>query len=70
MTARPLRRAVFFDFDGTLADTAPDMLEALRKFQQAHGLPAFDSVRARAAVSGGARALLSLLGIRRKRRRL
>ena len=51
---------VLFDLDGTLADTAPDLAEALNTLRAEHGRPAlaFDAVRP--AASHGARALIRL----------
>ena len=57
------RRAIFFDFDGTLAHTAPDMVAALHDWQGSRELPKTPYEEARAAVSGGARALLALSDI-------
>ena len=56
-------KAIFFDFDGTLAHTAVDMLKALHGWQTANGQPLVDYQKARLQVSGGARALLSLAGV-------
>lgn len=55
--------AVLFDFDGTLADTAPDMTTALNDWLAARTRPSIDAATARAHCSGGARALLALCGI-------
>lgn len=41
MTSRPLR-AVLFDLDGTLADTAPDLVAAVGRMRQRLGLPPAD----------------------------
>lgn len=53
-------RAVLFDLDGTLLDTAPDLAMALNHVLENHGLPPlpFDSIRP--VVSHGARALIEL----------
>ncbi len=61
--AAKLKRAVFFDFDGTLAHTAPDMVSALHGWQQAQNQKPLDYETARMHVSGGARALLAAAGI-------
>jgi phosphoglycolate phosphatase len=52
-------RGVFFDLDGTLADSAPDMYDALAAFCRESGLtvPPFAAVRE--TVSRGARAVLA-----------
>ena len=61
MTAfgRPLE-AVLFDLDGTLVDTAPDMVAALTSLQEARGEPVVDYALARSHVSNGALGLLRL----------
>lgn len=41
MTSRPLR-AVLFDLDGTLADTAPDLVAAVARMRRRLDLPAVD----------------------------
>ena len=53
-------QAVFFDLDGTFADTAPDLADALNKTLLAHGQPrlAFDMIRP--VVSHGGKALIEL----------
>ncbi|MGB5740660.1 MAG: HAD-IA family hydrolase [Woeseia sp.] len=51
-------KAVLFDLDGTLVDTAPDMVAALARLQQAHGADDFDHDVARANVSNGAAGLV------------
>lgn len=53
-------RAVFFDLDGTLLDTAPDLAKALNKLLAAKQRPQlkFDDVRR--VVSNGANAMLEL----------
>lgn len=56
-------RAVFWDFDGTAAHTAPDMIAALHQWQESRGEPLADYDAARARVSGGSRALLNLAGM-------
>jgi phosphoglycolate phosphatase len=58
-----LKRAIFFDFDGTLAHTAPDMVASLHCWQKENGQQSIDFYCAQEAVSGGARALLALAGV-------
>lgn len=52
--------AIFFDLDGTLLDTAPDMIAALNTLRAEHELPPADYAAARAQVSNGAAGLLKL----------
>ena len=52
--------AVFFDLDGTLLDTAPDMVAALNTLLGELGQPAVPFERARCFVSNGAVGLLRL----------
>ncbi|HHQ15195.1 MAG TPA: phosphoglycolate phosphatase [Chromatiales bacterium] len=58
MSRRP--GAVFFDLDGTLLDTAPDMVGALDQLRAEHGIPALDYEFARDHVSHGALGLLKI----------
>ncbi|HSD69835.1 MAG TPA: HAD-IA family hydrolase [Woeseiaceae bacterium] len=53
-------RGVLFDLDGTLVDTAPDMVTVLADLQEAHGLEPLAYEVARAHVSNGAIGLLRL----------
>lgn len=55
--ARPID-AVLFDLDGTLVDTAPDMVATLVRLQQSRGIDAIDYELARSYVSNGALGLL------------
>ena len=50
--------AVLFDLDGTLIDTAPDMVRALRAMQAERGLDPIDYETGRSQVSNGAIGLL------------
>ena len=52
--------AVLFDLDGTLVDTAPDMVAVLQDLQRAHDREPVDYELGRAYVSNGALGLLSL----------
>ncbi len=52
--------AVLFDLDGTLVDTAPDMVAVLQDLQRAHGVQPVDYESGRAFVSHGALGLLGL----------
>ncbi|MGH8672429.1 MAG: HAD family hydrolase [Burkholderiales bacterium] len=51
-------KAVLFDFDGTLADTAPDLGAALNTLRTQRGLTALDPAAIRPHASHGARGLL------------
>ena len=53
-------QAVLFDLDGTLVDTAPDMISALQDLQQHHGLEPVQYDRGRSNVSNGAIGLLRM----------
>jgi phosphoglycolate phosphatase len=53
-------KAVFFDLDGTLADTAPDLAYALNQTLQRAGRPALPYETIRPAASHGAAALLQV----------
>jgi 2-phosphoglycolate phosphatase len=53
-------RAVLFDLDGTLLDTAPDMAAALNSLRREEGLAALDFSEIRPLVSHGAAALVRL----------
>lgn len=53
-------RAVFFDLDGTLIDTAPDMVAVLADLLAANGCEALPYATARASVSNGAMGLIRL----------
>jgi phosphoglycolate phosphatase len=55
MTDRP---TIAFDLDGTLVDTAPDLVDTLNLVLQEAGLPAVPFAEARELVGGGARAML------------
>lgn len=65
MTGLPKQlRAVIFDLDGTLVDTADEFVVVVQALRAEHGLGEMDPVRIRASVSNGARALVNLgLGI-------
>lgn len=52
--------AVFFDLDGTLADTAPDLGAALNHLRREAGLAALPAEKLRAHVSAGSRGLLAV----------
>jgi phosphoglycolate phosphatase len=49
---------IAFDLDGTLVDTAPDLIGALNSVLGENGLPALPLARARLMVGRGARALI------------
>ncbi|WP_251044651.1 MULTISPECIES: phosphoglycolate phosphatase [unclassified Lysobacter] len=51
-------RAVLFDLDGTLLDSAPDMLAVANRMRADRGLPAMPMAPLRAQVSKGSRAML------------
>ena len=50
--------AVFFDLDGTLVDTAPDMVATLQELQREHGIREISYEHGRVNVSNGAAGLL------------
>lgn len=52
--------AVLFDLDGTLLDTAPDMIGAINALRAEHGREPLSLAAARAYVSHGAAALVNL----------
>ena len=57
-------KAVIFDLDGTLIDTADEFVPVVQALRAEHGHEAMNPERIRASVSNGARALVSLgLGI-------
>ncbi len=53
-------KAVIFDLDGTLVDTADEFVTIVQALRAEHGRAAMDPLRIRASVSNGARALVSL----------
>ncbi len=53
-------KAVLFDLDGTLLDSALDFIAILQQMRKEHGLPAMDSQLIRQSVSAGAAAMVSL----------
>jgi phosphoglycolate phosphatase len=58
-TSPPLADAVIaFDLDGTLVETAPDLVGTLNVLLREEGLPAFPLERARRFIGGGARLML------------
>lgn len=56
----PITRAVLFDLDGTLADTAPDMARALNTLRARHGLPALPVANIRTYVGSGGRGMVDV----------
>lgn len=58
--ADPLIRAVLFDLDGTLLDTAPDMIGALNALLVQNGLTPLAEAEARPCVSHGSARLVQL----------
>ncbi|HEY4316939.1 MAG TPA: HAD-IA family hydrolase [Herbaspirillum sp.] len=57
-TIRP--RAVLFDLDGTLADTAPDLAEAVNRLRTDRGMPPAPYEQLRPVASAGARGLIGV----------
>ena len=53
-------KAVIFDLDGTLVDTADEFVVVVQALRAEHGRGQMDPQRIRASVSNGARALVSL----------
>ena len=60
MSSNTRVNAVLFDLDGTLADTAPDMTDALNKLYANHGKPALDYRLVRKNTSRGSIAMIQL----------
>ncbi|WP_141678537.1 N-acetylmuramic acid 6-phosphate phosphatase MupP [Pseudomonas sp. AU12215] len=52
-------KAVLFDMDGTLLDTAPDFVAVCQAMLAAHGRAPIDEQRIQDVVSGGARAMVA-----------
>ena len=57
-SASSVLRAVLFDLDGTLIDSAPDLGAAVDKMRVARGLPSFPLSRYRPMAGAGARGML------------
>lgn len=55
-----MAEAVFFDLDGTLADTAPDLIGTLHRLQAEQGRQATPFAQLRPMVSNGVRGLLGV----------
>ena len=53
-------KAILFDLDGTLVDTAPDFYDVVNSLRADEGLPALDHERIREQVSNGGIALACL----------
>jgi len=53
-------KAVIFDLDGTLVDTADEFVVVVQALRAEHGRTPMDPARIRASVSNGARALVAL----------
>jgi len=53
-------RAVLFDLDGTLIDSAPDLAGAANELRAAHGLPALPYENFRPMVGSGARGMIGV----------
>lgn len=53
-------KAVLFDLDGTLIDTASEFIEVVHRLRDEHGHPRLDESLIRSQVSNGARALVTL----------
>lgn len=51
-------RAVLFDMDGTLLDTAPDFVAVIQAMRQAHNVPPMPEATIRGVISGGAKAMV------------
>jgi phosphoglycolate phosphatase len=49
---------IVFDLDGTLIDTAPDLIDALNFTLAAHALPTVPYAQARSLIGGGARGMI------------
>lgn len=65
MSRRYPVRAVLFDLDGTLADTAPDLGGAVNRLRERRGLQPLPIARLRPVASSGARGMLGVgFGIR------
>ncbi len=60
LSVRSQAKCVLFDLDGTLVDTAPDMVAVLQDMQREHGLKPVPYEIGRANVSNGAIGLLSV----------
>jgi N-acetyl-D-muramate 6-phosphate phosphatase len=60
MSLEPPLRAMLFDLDGTLLDTAPDMVGALNRLRAEHGLAPLPYSSVRASVSHGSARLIEL----------
>jgi phosphoglycolate phosphatase len=54
----PQTPVIAFDLDGTLVDTAPDLLDTLDVVLAAHKIPKVDRAAARNMIGGGARMLI------------
>jgi phosphoglycolate phosphatase len=57
-TRLPAPKAVLFDLDGTLADTAPDLAYAVNKMRADRGMPLTPFEKLRPLASAGARGLI------------
>ena len=55
MTLKNMALTVVFDLDGTLVDTAPDLIDTLNIVFAREGLPPVDQTMARNMIGGGAR---------------
>ncbi len=51
-------RAVLFDLDGTLLDTAPDLIRAINRLRAVHNLPSVPAEQVRPFVSKGGTAMI------------
>ncbi len=54
-----MRPIIVFDLDGTLADTAPDLMATLNLLLESEGLPTLPTEKANAMIGAGARALIA-----------